>query len=379
MKPEILDRLATMEGSSASPVLTVYLNVDQSDSANLNRGFEVPLKNMLRQTAKTVDGEAQTEAFEADAEPVRRFVSEYVPSNNAKALLFFSDASAGLFEQQSFSVPAENAVHWKPWPHLRPLAEALALYEPCGVILVDREKARLWRLQLGAVTEKDVTEAAEDVHHFDASGKDKMWSQMAFQRKAEQHVQHHLDEVAAKAAELYERQPFNRLLVGGTAKAAAELRSRLGPPLKQRAMEAPNLGLDAPDTRVVAECAKRCHEARLHEQRKCVEELLTAAAKNGKAVTGVLSVVDACLQGRVSALLYTGSPRHEDPQTQEGVKCIRTAFETAGDAPPDAGPRDILDWLATHTIKHGGTAVPVMGEARKRLDAGAGGMGAFLR
>ena len=159
VRTEQLTQLAHIEASPENPVLSVYLNVDQSNAVNLNRGFEVPLKNMLRQMAKTAGTAGRADAFEADAAPVRNFIAEFAPANGTKTLALFSDAAAGLFETHTFSVPVENEVRWKAWPHLRPLAEAQAFYEPCGVILVDREKARLWVLRLGTVMEKGASEA----------------------------------------------------------------------------------------------------------------------------------------------------------------------------------------------------------------------------
>ncbi len=374
-----LARFAHIEASVEDPVLSVYLNIDQSNATNLNRGFEVPLKNMLRELGTSAGAQGQGEQFHADADPVRGFVSSYSPRAGGKTLAVFSNASTGLFETQSLGVSLESAARWKPWPHLRPLAEALTRHAPCGVILVDREKARLWVFQLGDIIAEDETAARGDVHHFDASGKDKMWSQMVFQHKTDEHIYHHLKELAERASELYGREPFTRLLVAGTPQAAAEFLGLLPPPLKERTVEARNIGLDAPAHLVIRDAATRLAEAQQDDQRERIERLITAAAKNGKAVSGLSGVVDACLQARVSMLLYTGAPPCSGAEGEEAVARIRAAHEAAGKGAPSLAQDDVIDWLASQTVKQGGTAAPVTGENEARLNEAAGGIAALLR
>ena len=73
-----------------SPVLSVYLDVDQSKASNLNRQFEVSLKDMLRSIEAQLD-EKQLQSFAADAERVQHCVSGFEPK--AKGLIIFCDAS----------------------------------------------------------------------------------------------------------------------------------------------------------------------------------------------------------------------------------------------------------------------------------------------
>ena len=62
---ELIDR----DPRPGSPTLSIYLDIDQSDAANLNRKFEVALFNMLRELEATLDGPLQRD-FHADA-PMR--------------------------------------------------------------------------------------------------------------------------------------------------------------------------------------------------------------------------------------------------------------------------------------------------------------------
>ena len=61
-----------------SPVLSVYLDVDQGKPTNLKGGFETSLHNMLRSIEAPLD-KAQLKDFSEDAGRVKQFVSAYEP------------------------------------------------------------------------------------------------------------------------------------------------------------------------------------------------------------------------------------------------------------------------------------------------------------
>src|SRR5262245_49470162 len=79
--------------SAGSPVLSVYLDVDQSRAVNLNREFVAVLRSRLRALERSLAGSEQ-DAFRADAARVERVVAHYEP--HAGTLILFADDSAGF-------------------------------------------------------------------------------------------------------------------------------------------------------------------------------------------------------------------------------------------------------------------------------------------
>src|SRR5437762_13953598 len=69
-----IDAIVEREAVPDSPVLSVYLDTDQSKASNLNRKFEASLKDMLRTVEACLD-KAQLKSFSADSERVRQYVS----------------------------------------------------------------------------------------------------------------------------------------------------------------------------------------------------------------------------------------------------------------------------------------------------------------
>src|SRR2546422_10682886 len=91
--PTAIERLRTRPPTPESPVLSVYLDVDQSRAVNLNREFAAALKTRLRAIENGLR-EREREAFRAAAAHVQQLVGHYQP--RATTLVLFAEKT-GLF------------------------------------------------------------------------------------------------------------------------------------------------------------------------------------------------------------------------------------------------------------------------------------------
>ena len=73
-----IETLANRNAIPGSPVLSVYLDIDQSKAVNLNRRFEAALSSMLGSLSMGLNQEEQS-SFHLDAEPARRYVAGLEP------------------------------------------------------------------------------------------------------------------------------------------------------------------------------------------------------------------------------------------------------------------------------------------------------------
>src|SRR5690606_27022490 len=297
--------------------LTVYLNVDQQKSVNLNRKFETSLKNMLKEVEQRLDESALRENFEEDAEPVIRYISSYSPG--AKTVVLVSDASENLFWTREMQVGLENSVHWGYRPYIRPALEAKDEFERFGVILTDRAHARLFIVGQGVIQENLEALASADVRRFDASGSDQMRSQMIFQRKSDEHARWHLKNVAAMMERLASQQKFDRLVLAGPREAVSELRTLLSERLKNAFVGTLSIPLDASTSDILTETLRLHEEVERENEKQVVSQLLTASAKNEQAVTGLQATLEAAAHGRIRMLVYANgyhASGRECPQCQ---------------------------------------------------------------
>lgn len=374
-----LDALVDYKPAAGSPVLSVYLDVDQSNSANLNRGFEVSLRNALRGVEQQLgDEKGRLSAFQEDADRVWEFISAYSPAG--KGLVAMCDVSAKYFWHRNLQVRMPNEAHWLAKPYIRPLVEARDEFARYGVILTDRRQARLFIVFLNEVEETRETLARFRVKQFKSAGMDRIWSQMVFQRKADVHAKWHLKKVVEMMARLEEEQEFDRLVVGGPTEVVSILETLLTDRLRSRLIGLASLPVEASEKDILEETNRLEQEHQRKSEKELVDLLLTAAGKERRAVTGLRGTVRAAVEGRVMSLVY------EEGRQARGAECVRcgTLFEGQPQSCPQCGGYvqpvdDLMERLVESAVKTGESVELVRGEAAETLEREGGGIGAFLR
>src|ERR1700682_2621965 len=131
-----IESLMEREARPDRPVLSVYLDTDQSDVVNVNRGVAVVFRNMLRDVDP--DDKDKQKQLKEDVERVRGFLDDY--RDTKRGLVMFSDASDDFFHVRELAVRVPNILTWRDKPYLRPLLELIDEHERYGVVLTDREQ-----------------------------------------------------------------------------------------------------------------------------------------------------------------------------------------------------------------------------------------------
>jgi len=373
-----LETLIGREGNPGHPVLSVYLDVDQSREFNLNRRFEVSLNNLLRELERGIVDQFEREEFIVDAERVSRFMSGYRPG--ARSLAIFCDGLEDFFWHRELNVPLRSESRWSETLYLRPLLETLDEYERYGVILADRAQARLFTVYLDEIEEQGESFAQGEVKIFKAPGKDRILSDMRFQRKADQFAYLHLKRVAELTVELAGRHTFDRLLLAGPVEARAQLQQLLPKQLQERVIGLLDLPVDADRHTVLAATRQIREEAERKDEVMLVEQLISDAARaEQRAVTGLGAAIRALRQERIWQLVYA------EGFAPSGSRCINcaTLFDETLELCPycDASVRpvdDLVEQAAQRVIVSGGKVEQVRGAIVERLRE-VGSIGAFLK
>lgn len=370
------DELFAIPADPDSPILSLYLNVDQSQQRNLNRGFETTLKNLIKELRGST-AEGPPDHLDADIAHVQKYLDDYEP--HGKTLVLFCDESAGLLWSRELRVPLDSQVRWTALPFLRPIAEARDEFQRYCVVLTDRGHTRLFSVYLNEVEEDKESLAHSDVRKFDASGKDKSRSQMNFQRRADEHARRHLESVVAMVDQMADERKFDRMILAGPTEAVSEVEKMLTHRLKERIIGTTSIAMTASKKEVLAITneLEESHEREAESQ--LVTELLTAAAKNNGAATGLPDVVRACTEGRIRKLIYA------DGLESEGGRCAScgalfvgkvTRCEHCGKEV--TAVQDILDYLIEKAIRNGAEIEHVRGSAADRLKEDGESVGALL-
>jgi peptide chain release factor subunit 1 len=371
-----VEALRQREAKPGSPVLSVYLDTDQSREINIERGFEVVLKDMLREIGQKLD-KATRKEFDADAERVQQFVEEY--RDVKRGLAVFCDASDKFLWHKELNVNMRNGAKWNETPYVRPLIEILDEHERYGVVLADRRQARFFTIFLGEIEEHARTEAQLDVRHINSPGTDHIESQMTIQHKADQHAHNHLKHAAELTAGLANIREFDRLILAGTDEATSELHGLLPKALRARVVRKIPLPVEASEAQVLEATSKIEEEVERQHEAELVEQLITAGAKREKGVLGLNETVLAMQEGRVWQLVYA------DGFVANGAQCANCLGLLAKDTGPCDycnGPVQVVDdligLLAERVLDMQGKVEQVGGPAAERLRK-VGSVGAFLR
>ena len=117
-------------------VLSVYLDVDQSNAENLNRNFEAVFESKIKE-AERLEEEYERRDFDGCVAEVRKVLAAYQP--RARGLVIFA-RSTGLIWLREFNVPVVTVI-WGATAHVQQFVEALDEFETYGVVLSDRSTA----------------------------------------------------------------------------------------------------------------------------------------------------------------------------------------------------------------------------------------------
>ena len=117
------------------PVLSIYLNTGPAEGSMDDA--KVRLRNMLKQVPSRQDAAAAEQFMEVDYD------------RTGRSLAIFSSAAQGLFRAYSLAVPIPDQVYASDRPVVKPLATVLDAYGGYGVVLVDKQGARLFYFHLG--------------------------------------------------------------------------------------------------------------------------------------------------------------------------------------------------------------------------------------
>lgn len=299
---KLVDRPGTGEA-----VTSVYLN---TDGARFPRAvdYEARLDALLRDAREAAGsrGAEVAQAVAADTDAISRWVREEFDRSGVKGLGLF--ASEGeIFERVAVETPFRNLVRVNDTPYVVPLQALLGRSHRIGLVVIERDKARLFRYQLGHAEE--YLGVASDVHGQHSQGG---WSQARFSRNIEHEALHHMKDTAEVVRKAHEEEPFHALVLAGPQAEVAEFEKLLHPYVA-RIVHATRVSLPVD---VTVDQARETFEAVEQElvsgrRRELLSRLQAAAGQAEKAAFGVRHVVEAVNAKRVDTLFLVegaGSP-----------------------------------------------------------------------
>jgi peptide subunit release factor 1 (eRF1) len=319
-------------------------------------------------------------AAHQDIEAVERYLDlEY--DWQGKGIAIFS--ATDFWRAYPLVFPVGNSVHVSPQPHIKPLADYFDAYDRYGVVLVDREGARLFLFNQGTL--QDATGVlGEELrnHRRDATGRGGRSGTGPGQGKSpgldsrlERVTTRNLRDAVELTQAFYKAGKCERIILGGTDDNRARFLAMLPKALQNEVIGGLPIDMYASATDVLERTMDLIQESVAERKAALVQSLITAAHKD----LGSLGLADTLLavqEQRVQTLVISEGFRAPGYLcTNCGYLTLREGGECAMCEGPVQELEDVVDHLVHRAI---GLEVEVVFAHDEALDK-AGSIGALWR
>lgn len=289
--------LVAIRGERA-PITSCYLDVDGRRLARYP-DVEREVDMLLRDARVRANGKP---SVQADLRRIEQFVRGGIDRSKTRGVAIFACSEQDLWHVIELPVPVHSQVVINQVPAVGQLESVLREHEPIGVLLVDRQRARMFVFALGELIEHserfdalprdegtrgERDRGGDHPHHFEAR------------------IQQHVRRAAQVAFEVWQQSPFDHLAIAAPDPLARELEANLHPYLVKRLVGRASVPVTASDDEILA--AAQSIEAEVERQRDAalVERLRQAVSTGRRGVAGLGRVLEALADRRIDQLLVS--------------------------------------------------------------------------
>lgn len=286
--------LAAFKGKDA-PVVSVYLDVDGRRSPR-QRDCERSLERMLR--SAPIDAHP---SISEDLRAIEAHVRAGVDRSHTRALAMFSCSINGFWQSWHLAVGVRNQLVVNHTPHVRQLEAIVDTNERFGVLVVDRQRARMFVFEQGELVERD--ELFDRLPRHDDDGGE--WDRDHVRDHTAAHAHAHVRRAAQVTFAVFTERPFGHLILGAPADLLPEVERELHSYLRGRIAARISLSTAAPDAEIRR--AAMDVEERIERDRHAtlVNRLRERISAGSGAVAGLEPVLAALNERRVETLLVS--------------------------------------------------------------------------
>lgn len=299
---------------SQHPVLSLYLNTDPSQgNADV---YQLNLRTMLKDVPLATDVELIQNYFSREFDWTGRSVA------------VFSCAPAGYFRAYPLAMAVTNRVRISDHPHVKPLADLLDSFGAYGVVLVDKQGARLFYFHLGELIEQEGV-MGEEVRHTKRGGASTFPGRrggIAGQTHYEEEkADRNMKEIAGVAAQFFKENNVRRVVIAGTGDNVALFRSLLPKSWQSLIVGTIHLNMFASKDEILERTMELGDLAEANQEERLLNQVVTAAAKGKGGVLGLEDTLTAVHEGRIQMLILQHG--HRAP----GYRCKGCNYLTSQD------------------------------------------------
>ena len=290
---EQVRELAGFRGVLA-PVTSCYLDVD---GARWVRHQDVvrELDRLVRAARSRQNGDA---SLASDLRRIEEHVKGGLDRSRTRGLAMFSCSAHDLWRVIELPVPVRSQLVVNHTPSVGQLEQVVDEYERFGMLLVDRQRARMFVFELGELVESttvfDQLPRGDDADH--------SYTKDQARDHASAVARQHLRRAADVAFALVQEQEFDHLILGAPDDLAAEVEGVLHPYLRERLVARCGIALNASDDEIRHAALEVEATVEREKEAEVVARLREAVGAGGRGVAGLDATLAALVERRVETL-----------------------------------------------------------------------------
>jgi peptide subunit release factor 1 (eRF1) len=293
---DVIRSLVGFRGERA-PVTSCYLDVDGRRYVR-HQDLEHEVNLLLHDARSRANGDA---SVRRDLDRIEEFVKGGIDRSHTRGLAIFACSAHELWEVIALPVPVASRVVINHMPAVGQLEAVLEESTALGVLLADKQRARMFVFELGDLV--DHSELFDELlRDYDTRG-DRDQGDVAHHRDALKHQ--HLRHAADVALAVFQKATFHHLVVAGPDEITSELESLLHPYLRDRLYGRVHVAVSAglEEIRTVAMDVE--HKIERSREAEWVARLREAVATDRRGVGGLGPVLAALGEHRAQRLLVS--------------------------------------------------------------------------
>ncbi len=305
LSAELVRRLARQKGGP-NPVVSLYLNVD--GRANLRpEDFHAHLDGLIRDHL----AKGATEAVAADLERVRAYVTKEFKRGSNRGLALFCSGDE-MWEVVPLPLPVANHLVVNSSPHIRELEVLIDEHPSLGILVTDKQRARLLVVEMNSVVERE--EVLDPLPRHDDDKGD--WSKDHIKNHSTISAANHFRHAAHAMFTLYQRHRFDDLVLAVAEEHKTVLEKELHAYLRTRVVGvAPSLSVQSSDEDLIRVATELSQRAERKREADIVDKLRSGMGSAHSSVAGLAPTLEAIFEKRVDTLLIS------EGFSKEGWRC----------------------------------------------------------
>jgi hypothetical protein len=325
-------------------LLSVYLNAEEGDPAKRRVWRRVFDQIVAEARANQVDGPGEADAFDRAVKHLERELEQFVSFLPEHGWVGFASAR-GLVHAETLPVVMPNRARWAGGPSVAPYVRALRLATPVLMVLVDRQRARLYRSRLGVFDELTAIETDRDYGDLsdNVNMSKRATTHTGVRGEADADVAKRLEDVGAerllkKLVETVRQEvgTDGTAVVGGPPEMTAATMQRLAKFMEERVIEDPTVDGRTSPSELARTAAVRGAAIVESLQLRRVDQIVDLARSGGRGSLGRPATTKGLEERRVEALLVTRAAIESDPEQAE--RWVRAAFDQDAQVEEIVGP-----------------------------------------